>query len=141
MILKELPDGDGEVEIGWQLYPDHWGRGFASEAAGAVTSRRYHGPHLMFWAGSTPDRKPSVGPAEPCDARPTAGARSTSGPPAALSLRSGQPVEDDHRLGVEAHVGGRQVLVEVGDAPGARDEEHVGRVREQPRQPDLGGRR
>jgi RimJ/RimL family protein N-acetyltransferase len=36
VILNELPDGDGEVEIGWQLHPDSWGQGFATEAAGAV---------------------------------------------------------------------------------------------------------
>ena len=36
VILKPLPDGEGEVEIGWQLHPDSWGKGFASEAAGAV---------------------------------------------------------------------------------------------------------
>ena len=107
VILQELPDGDGEVEIGWQLHPDHWGRGFASEAAGAVlrrsladglpelwavtyldnhrsaavcrrigmrllgvTSRWYHEPHLMFWAGSTPDREPSLGPDESVPAEP-----------------------------------------------------------------------
>jgi RimJ/RimL family protein N-acetyltransferase len=31
VILKPLPDGEGEVEIGWQLHPDSWGHGFASE--------------------------------------------------------------------------------------------------------------
>ena len=33
VILKELPEGHGEVEIGWQPHPDSWGRGFATEAA------------------------------------------------------------------------------------------------------------
>jgi RimJ/RimL family protein N-acetyltransferase len=39
VILKPLPDGEGEIEIGWQLHPDSWGNGFASEAAGAVLGR------------------------------------------------------------------------------------------------------
>lgn len=41
VILQPLPDGDGEVEIGWHLHPDSWGKGFASEAAGAVLGRGF----------------------------------------------------------------------------------------------------
>lgn len=36
-LLVQLPDGEGEltddIEIGWHLHPDCWGRGFATEAA------------------------------------------------------------------------------------------------------------
>ncbi|GAC1385166.1 MAG: GNAT family N-acetyltransferase [Marmoricola sp.] len=40
-LLKELPasgtgDPSGDVEVGWHLHPDAWGRGVASEAAAAV---------------------------------------------------------------------------------------------------------
>jgi RimJ/RimL family protein N-acetyltransferase len=36
VLLQPLPDSD-QVEIGWHLNPDHWGHGYASEAArGAV---------------------------------------------------------------------------------------------------------
>jgi [ribosomal protein S5]-alanine N-acetyltransferase len=31
-----LLEGTNEVEIGWMLFPDHWGKGFAFEAASAV---------------------------------------------------------------------------------------------------------
>ena len=99
VILGELPDGDGEIEIGWHLHPDRWGRGYATEAARAVleqnlatgppelwavtfldnersaavchrigmrllgvTSRWYHEPHLMFWAGASPDQQPTFEP-------------------------------------------------------------------------------
>jgi RimJ/RimL family protein N-acetyltransferase len=43
LLLKPIPLSAGEtpgepvdVEIGWHLHPDHWGKGYATEAAGAV---------------------------------------------------------------------------------------------------------
>ena len=50
VILKLLPDGEGEVEIGWQLHPDSWGNGFASEAAGAVLERGFADGLPEVWA-------------------------------------------------------------------------------------------
>ena len=41
--LLRLPDGDGEVEIGWHLHPDAWGRGYASEAARAILRHGFTG--------------------------------------------------------------------------------------------------
>lgn len=36
-LLVRLPDAEGaltsDVEIGWHLHPDHWGNGYATEAA------------------------------------------------------------------------------------------------------------
>jgi RimJ/RimL family protein N-acetyltransferase len=43
VLLVPLPNGDGEVEIGWHLHPDAWGRGYASEAARAVLQRGFDG--------------------------------------------------------------------------------------------------
>jgi RimJ/RimL family protein N-acetyltransferase len=102
VLLKPLPDGDGEIEIGWHLHPDSWGRGYATEAASAMlgrgfsyglreiwavvdpandrsiavcgriglrllgtTSRWYHEPSLMFWAGADPGAVPSLQPEQP----------------------------------------------------------------------------
>ena len=40
VLLKRLPDGSGnptkDVEVGWHLRPDRWGRGHATEAARAM---------------------------------------------------------------------------------------------------------
>jgi RimJ/RimL family protein N-acetyltransferase len=41
VILVRLPDGDGELEVGWHLHPDSWGQGLASEAARAVLGHAF----------------------------------------------------------------------------------------------------
>lgn len=42
VLLLTLPHDDhGEVEIGWHLHPDSWGRGYASEAARAVLAHGF----------------------------------------------------------------------------------------------------
>ena len=43
VLLVPLPNGDGEVEIGWHLHPDAWGHGYASEAALPVLRRGFEG--------------------------------------------------------------------------------------------------
>lgn len=51
LLLKPIPASGEEplqpsndVEIGWHLHPDHWGSGFASEAAQAVLEHAFaHG--------------------------------------------------------------------------------------------------
>ena len=40
VLLVPLRGGTrGEVEVGWHLHPDHWGNGYATEAAGAAIRR------------------------------------------------------------------------------------------------------
>jgi RimJ/RimL family protein N-acetyltransferase len=41
VLFKPLPNGVGEVEVGWHLHPDSWGHGYASEAARAVIERGF----------------------------------------------------------------------------------------------------
>jgi RimJ/RimL family protein N-acetyltransferase len=45
VLLQPLPDGD-EVEIGWHLNPDHWRRGYATEAARGAVALAF-GPRLL----------------------------------------------------------------------------------------------
>jgi RimJ/RimL family protein N-acetyltransferase len=41
VLFKPLPNGVGEVEVGWHLHPDSWGHGYATEAARAVIQRGF----------------------------------------------------------------------------------------------------
>jgi RimJ/RimL family protein N-acetyltransferase len=60
VILKPLPDGEGEVEIGWQLHPNSWGNGFATEAAGAVLDRGFADGLAEVWAVTDLDNERSA---------------------------------------------------------------------------------
>jgi RimJ/RimL family protein N-acetyltransferase len=45
-----LPDGEDEVEIGWHFHPDSWGKGLATEAAGALLARAFTNGLEEVWA-------------------------------------------------------------------------------------------
>jgi RimJ/RimL family protein N-acetyltransferase len=60
VLLKPLPGGDGEIEIGWHFHPDSWGRGLASEAAGALLARGLADGLEEVWAVTHLENRPSV---------------------------------------------------------------------------------
>ena len=41
VLFKPLPNGVGEVEVGWHLHPDSWHHGYATEAARAVIAQGF----------------------------------------------------------------------------------------------------
>jgi RimJ/RimL family protein N-acetyltransferase len=60
VLLKPLPDGAGEIEIGWHLHPDSWGCGLATEAARALLARGFALGLAEIWAVTGPDNQPSA---------------------------------------------------------------------------------
>lgn len=60
VLLKPLPDGVGEVEVGWHLHPDSWGRGYATEAARAVIDRAFGLGLPEVYAVVRPGNEPSM---------------------------------------------------------------------------------
>lgn len=61
VLLLPLAGGqaDGEVEVGWHLHPDHWGHGYATEAARAAIRRGVHAGLDQVLAVVNPDNHPS----------------------------------------------------------------------------------
>jgi RimJ/RimL family protein N-acetyltransferase len=60
VLLKPLPDGVGEVEVGWHLHPDSWGRGYATESARAVVQRGFDGGLAEVYAVVRPGNQASL---------------------------------------------------------------------------------
>ena len=60
VLLKPLPNGVGEVEVGWHLHPDSWGHGYATEAARAVVDRAFDEGLLEVYAVVRPGNRASM---------------------------------------------------------------------------------
>ncbi|WP_336026449.1 GNAT family N-acetyltransferase [Geodermatophilus sp. FMUSA9-8] len=60
VLLKPLPDGVGEVEVGWHLHPECWGHGYATEAARAVVERAFGAGLPEVYAVVRPGNEPSL---------------------------------------------------------------------------------
>ncbi|GAA1243407.1 GNAT family N-acetyltransferase [Kitasatospora nipponensis] len=60
LLLVPIPDGAGEVEVGWHFHPDSWGHGFATEAAGAMVARGFEQGLSEIHALVRPGNDPSM---------------------------------------------------------------------------------
>jgi RimJ/RimL family protein N-acetyltransferase len=60
VLLVRLPEGDGELEVGWHLHPDSWGHGYASESARAVLDRAFRAGVPEVFAVVRPDNTASL---------------------------------------------------------------------------------
>jgi RimJ/RimL family protein N-acetyltransferase len=60
VLLVPLGDATaGEVEVGWHLHPDHWGRGYATEAARGALERGFGAGLTDVLAVVNPDNERS----------------------------------------------------------------------------------
>jgi RimJ/RimL family protein N-acetyltransferase len=50
VLFKELPNADGDVEVGWHLHPDSQGHGYATEAARGAIDRGFAAGLAEVWA-------------------------------------------------------------------------------------------
>jgi RimJ/RimL family protein N-acetyltransferase len=65
VILKQLPDGTGQVtldwEVGWHLRRDAWGKGYATEAGQAIVKYGFEALHLsVIYAIAYPENLASI---------------------------------------------------------------------------------
>ena len=58
-VLVPIPTSEGfdrhDMEIGWHLHPDVWGRGYATEAASALVERAFAAGIPELYAVTNPD--------------------------------------------------------------------------------------
>ncbi|MFJ1702385.1 GNAT family N-acetyltransferase [Kitasatospora sp. NPDC088346] len=59
VLLVPIPDGGGEVEVGWHFHPDCWGRGYATEAARGALAKGFAEGLSEVFAVTYPDNAPS----------------------------------------------------------------------------------
>jgi RimJ/RimL family protein N-acetyltransferase len=60
VLFKPLPNGVGEVEVGWHLHPDSWGHGYATEAACAVIAQGFEAGLPEVYAVVRPGNEASL---------------------------------------------------------------------------------
>ncbi|WP_245161154.1 GNAT family N-acetyltransferase [Blastococcus sp. CT_GayMR16] len=60
VLFKPLPNGVGEVEVGWHLHPDSWGHGYATESAAAVIARGFQAGLPEVYAVVRPGNEASL---------------------------------------------------------------------------------
>ena len=60
VLFKPLPNGVGEVEVGWHLHPDCWGHGYATEAARAVIAQGFEAGLPEVYAVVRPGNEASL---------------------------------------------------------------------------------
>ncbi|MER5640867.1 GNAT family N-acetyltransferase [Kitasatospora sp. NPDC002227] len=62
VLLVPFPDQEGpeqEIEVGWHLHPDSWGRGYATEAARGAVAKGFADGLAVIHAVTRPDNHPS----------------------------------------------------------------------------------
>src|SRR5262245_10322726 len=60
VLLVQLPNEQTTVEVGWHFHPDSWGRGYATEAAGALLRKGFAEGLPEIYAVVRPENEPSL---------------------------------------------------------------------------------
>lgn len=60
VMLVELPNGDGKIQIGWHLHPDSVGHGYVTEAAAPVLGLGFANGLTEIWADMYADNETSA---------------------------------------------------------------------------------
>ncbi len=61
LVLRTMPPHDEDLEIAWQLAPEHWGRGYASEGARALAQWAFEQSASELFAVVRPGNERSAG--------------------------------------------------------------------------------
>ena len=91
LILVPLPDGAGEVEVGWHFHPDAWGRATPpkqrAQPSGGASNKAYR--RSSRWSARTTPLRSHSARASAC--RPLAGPPATTAASSSSSARRGDP--------------------------------------------------
>jgi RimJ/RimL family protein N-acetyltransferase len=60
VTLRRLPPGEEDLELAWQFAPEHWGRGYATEAARAVAQWAFENSAHELFAVTRPSNERAV---------------------------------------------------------------------------------
>ena len=60
VLLVPLPNGNGEIEVGWHFHPDSWGHGYATEASRGAIDRAFAAGLDEVYAVVRPDNDRSL---------------------------------------------------------------------------------
>ena len=61
LVLRTMPPHEEDLEIAWQLAPEHWGRGYASEGARALAQWAFEQSASELFAVVRPENGRAVG--------------------------------------------------------------------------------
>ena len=65
-MIHSVDVSGGEVELGYAIHPDHWGRGVATEALGAAMEALFRAGYAMVTAGAFEHNAASIRCMEKC---------------------------------------------------------------------------
>lgn len=59
LVLRTMPPHDEDLEVAWQIAPEHWGKGYASEGAEALARWAFEQSAAELYAVIRPGNEPA----------------------------------------------------------------------------------